>query len=633
LEFEKGLQAFDQYEFSTAHAAFAAAAVRDSSNPLPLAWQSRTETLMRRDKEAVDTATQALRLLTEDVVDRDRLFVEAVANEARGDASVAAARYQDLVSRYPDEVGWLIERAGFEDRNGRAADAVSSYHAALAADPSLVRPHVELCRLYVPTRLNEPVLAKQQGELARAKYNALGHASGQAQALWCLVDVMRRGTEHDVAGAKRHAEAALTLMQGLGYPYGLSRAYNYLAFVALAENRNADAAALWEKSLALGRQVGYVLLESRVLMNLGVAYEALGQRETALTRYRESFDRFEEMGNEQDAASSQVNAAVIQIQFGRDPEQGLRDAQNALAVFRKIGDKNFEVFARLHIAAFYRHTARWEEAERELAQADALSTQNNLPSKKTRVDIELGRLYFDRGAYAKALPRFTSALVNSPPNDRLQAWIGLGRTHARVGDLASARGDLQKASQELETQGDSGSLAALSLAQGELAYESEQHADARAHFNRASAWWTSSFPDPASLDARAYLGFLDAVSGHSSGRELLVQTLAQARQMQRASLAARCQLFLVRLAILGRQFDEAQTRLRDLSPAVESLLAPELRAQLHHWRAQLLVQSNQPQRAAEEAAAAGRSMADLRSLVPDTDRDRVLSRPDLRFIH
>ena len=45
-----------------------------------------------------------------------------------------------------------------------------------------------------------------------------------------------------------------------------------------------------------------------------------------------------------DAAQQQANSAALRIEYGDQPEEGLRDMQNALAVFEKLGDKNFEAF-------------------------------------------------------------------------------------------------------------------------------------------------------------------------------------------------------------------------------------------------------------------------------------------------
>ena len=355
--FERGLAAYEQLEYADSRQAFGTAAELDPRNPVPLAWRSRVASLMRQDKDAADSADQASRLITDQLSPADRLFVEAVVAESRRDAATAEARYRGLVERYPDESAWVIDLAGFQDRQGKATDAVAGYHRALALDGRLVRPHLELCRLYSPSRLNEPALAKEQGEMALAGYRSLGNRGGEAQALWCVSDVLRVGDEKDRREARRDADLALGIMQGERHRYGLARAYNYIANVALLADRNArEAISYYEKSLLAAREVGNVFLQARTSMNLGVAYELFGQRPTAIKYYRESFALDEAMGNQREAAWNQANAAAIFIDYGGDVDQGLRDAQNALVVFQKLGDKYFEVFARRTIASYYRHT-------------------------------------------------------------------------------------------------------------------------------------------------------------------------------------------------------------------------------------------------------------------------------------
>ena len=191
--FEQGIDAYEQLEYAAARTSFATASVRDPRNPLPLAWQSRAAALMRQDKDGVEAADQARRLLTDETRAGDRLFIEAVAAEARRDPVTAERRYRDLIARNRDEPTWLVELAGFQDRQGMTAEAVATYHDALTLDGRLVRPHLELCRLYSPSRLNEPALAKQQGEQALAMYKALGNRGGEAQSHWCLTDVLLVG--------------------------------------------------------------------------------------------------------------------------------------------------------------------------------------------------------------------------------------------------------------------------------------------------------------------------------------------------------------------------------------------------------------------------------------------------------
>jgi tetratricopeptide (TPR) repeat protein len=632
-EFERGVDAYERGELSAARAAFAAAAARDSTNPLPLAWQSRVATLMRQDKEAAETAAQAQRLLTDDTGEIERLFIEAIGAETRRDAALAEARYQALIERHNDDPTWLIERAGFQDRQGRAVDAIATYHAALGLDDRQPRVHVELCRLYSPTRTNEPVLAKQHGERALTMYAALGNAAGQAQAHWCLTDVLRSGSDLERSDAKRHAEAALTLIERFDYAYGLGRAYNYLALVAWAGRNGPDALALWEKALTLTNQVGNALLGSRVLMNLGVVNELLGRRALALKYYTDSLALFEAAGHEQDAAWNQVNAASILIRFGENPDEGFRDTQNALAVFEKLGDKDFEVFARLTLATYYRNTGHWDDARRQLTLADTIARQHDLDSKITLVAVDLGRLHFDEGAYDEARSLFRSALVDASSDDRIQARIGLARTLIRVGDFEAARLELLSAANEIGHESDLGALASLYAAEGELAYETQTEAAMRSKFGLAAKLWTREYPDPASIEARAYLGLLDGLQGKPSGRTLLDDSEAQARRMGRIVLATRCQLLLARLDIRERRYGAALGRLNGVAPDTLGGLAPELRAQIHHWRSQALAGFGDRQKSAEESAAATQLIDQLRRRLPEADRDRVLLRPDIRLIH
>ena len=279
--------------------------------------------------------------------------------------------------------------------------------------------------------------------------------------------------------------------------------------MAWAGRNGVEAATLWEKSLTLVRQVGNRLLESRILMNLGVANEMLGRRAVALKYYQDSLGMFEAAGNEQDAAWNQANAASLLIRFGDNPDQGLRDSQNALAVFANVGDKDFEVFARLNIATYYRNVGRWDDARRELALADAVARQYDLDSKITLVAVDQARVRFEEGAYGDARDLFTRALADASSDDRVQARIGLARTHMRLGNFDAAKSELQSAANDIERDAGVGALPSLHAAEGELAYETGSWSAMRSQFGRAAALWTPEFPDPATVEARAYMGLLD----------------------------------------------------------------------------------------------------------------------------
>jgi tetratricopeptide (TPR) repeat protein len=630
--FEQGIDAYEQLEYARARAAFTAAAARDPRNPVPWAWRSRTAALMRQDNDAVAAADEARRLLSGETREGDRLLVEAVAAEARRDTATAEDRYRRLVARYPDEPGWLIELGGFQDRQGLSGDAVNTYHAALSLDDRLVRPHLELCRLYSPSRVNEPALARRHGEQASAVYAALGNRGGEAQAHLCLADALVGGVGEE-GEARRHAESALAIMRALQYPFGLARTKNYLANVAFHEGKAAEAAALWEETLSAARVVEFALLESRTLMNLGVAYKELGKRPAALKYLRESATSSEALGVQQDAAWTQVNIAVILIEYGENPEEGLRLAKNALVVFEKLSDKNFEVVARRAIAIYDRNIGKHEEAMRELTLAQDVARSHDLEESATRMRLELARVQFDRNDYAGARDVLLDVEKRTSGLDRVQARTDLARARARLGEFDAAREDLTRALDEIEAIGDVGSLPLFHAARGELAFESGDVPGARTHFAAASALWTDDLPEAASVEGRAYLGLLDAQGGQlDRARKAVTASLKQARQMQRRSLEARCQIVLARIDVQAGRFEQALATLEEISAEREATLDSELRAQLHYWRSRALQGRGDARTSEVENTTAHKFIEELRGRLPESVWSTVRLRSDIRLI-
>jgi tetratricopeptide (TPR) repeat protein len=624
--FEQGLAAYEQLEYAAAHDAFAKTATLDPRNPLPLAWQARVSTLMRRDGDAATAAGDAARLPTEALSERDRRFVQAVVAEVAGRADEARRAYEQLALAFPDDSTGTMELAGFEDRQGRTAASVAAYQRVPALGDR-VRSHLELCKLHA--RTNEVALARDHGEAALAAYQALGNRGGEAQARWCLTDVLRAGADNDRRAARQHAEAALQIMEALGYPYGLARAYNYLGVVALTAERNGRAAAeYFEKTLAAARGTGNVFLESRALMNLGVSYEMFGSYAEAVEHYEESFTLFSTLGSQQEAAWQQINAAAIRIEAGLDPRRGLVDAQNALAVFTRLGDRRFEVHARRIIARQLRFAGPLQEAADQLAQARNVARQYDLPA--ARVVIDLAGLRTEQGDLAEALSLLGEIGDTAEGLEQIQALIERGRAHTRLGAFDAARQSFGAAAAAIAMD-DPASLALLRFAQGELAYESGRAADARAEFTRAIELAPDGRNALATSEERAYVGLIDARQGRTaSGRRQVAASLAAAASMGRAALEARCRLFLARIDIANRRFDEAARTLSEMPP--ESALGLELRAQVHHWRAIALASLGQPDQAAAERATARQLIDNLRARAPQSQAAGLLARPDIAAI-
>jgi len=624
--FDDGLQAYEQLEYAAAKTGFERAAAIDVRSPLAFAWLSRVAVLMRQNESAQQAGDRAASLLDTRTSAVDRLFVEAVSLEARREGAAAEAKYRDLVARQPDEPAGLVELAAFQDRRGRAVDAVASYHQALAMDPQLARPHLELCRLY--NRLTESANAKREGQIALTAYRALGNRGGEGQSLMCLTDGLRLGSEDERLEARRDAEAALKIFQEINGAYNLARAQNYVASAAEMQGRPAEALALWEQSLTAARNAGNTVLQPLVQMALGAMYEQTGNHTQALAHYRESYTLYEALGDQQRAAQNRANAAAILIEYsGRaEVEEGRRELSGALAVFRKFDDTYWEVFATKINAAFFRLTGRFAEAEAELNRALGLARTRDLSSSIAALTADLGRSLFERGEYAAARDRLLEALAQGVGKDTAQTRIHLGRLHVRLGDFEEARRYLNDAAADVHERGDNGLLPMLHLALGELAHESGRAQDARTALSSAAALWTDDLPDPESVEARALLGTLDGIAGQfDRGKTAIEASLDQAVRAGRPPLEVQCRVLLARVLIAEERFDEAVTTLSVVKSEGENPLGPELAAQVHYWRSVAL--AGRDAAAAEAEATTARALVgQLQASLPMDYRDTFVAR-------
>jgi tetratricopeptide (TPR) repeat protein len=365
-----------------------------------------------------------------------------------------------------------------------------------------------------------------------------------------------------------------------------------------------------------------------------VSYDALGNRERAVDYFRKGSTLHEALGNEQEAARSQANAGRILIEFGGNPEQGLRDVQNALGVFQKLGDKNFEVFAAQITALYHRNRGRHADAERDLNRALALARERDLDDEILSSTLGLALSRFDRNEYTAARGLIQGAIGERTDRDSVEARIYLGRIDTRLGNFEAAQATLGWAESQVNQRGDTGLLPLLHLSTGELAYQMARYADARRHFAQASSLWTDDLPDASSVEARSYLGLLDALQGQTArGRDAMRASLAQAQHMGRVALEARCRIHLARVGVLTKQFDEAASLLDQIpqdGPA--RAIGPELQAQTHFWRSRVLAGRGDSQAALSEGTMARTAIESLRASLPEPDRRGFESRVDIRLI-
>jgi tetratricopeptide (TPR) repeat protein len=392
------------------------------------------------------------------------------------------------------------------------------------------------------------------------------------------------------------------------------------------------ASRLFVQALESARRGGNHLLEPLLLMNLGVAQVRLGNRAEAAAYYQASSERYEALGDQLRAAQQQANSAALRIEYAEEPSAALRDAQNALAVFQKLGEKNFEAFCLQVIALYYRQTGRHVDADRELNRALSILRERNLDDDIASVTIDRARSHIEAGHYAMAanLLEEASRITRSPV--AAAARLHKARLYSRMGDASSANRELAAAAAAAAAEPDL--LPLVHLTTGELAYEAGDVDAARQAFLRAAALWTPMLPDTATVEARAWLGFLDGTGPRPSvGREQVEASLAQAERMERPALAALSRVFLAQIALREGRAADALRVLGEVPPDdATRTIGPELRAQVHYWRS-VAHAAEGDRGAAAGAASEARTIVDrLRAELPDQRRAAFAARADIRRI-
>jgi tetratricopeptide (TPR) repeat protein/tRNA A-37 threonylcarbamoyl transferase component Bud32 len=627
--FESGISWYEEQEYGLALDAFQEASKQDGQNPLLYAWVSRTALVMRNDAVARDAAERASQLTSNAIGPTERMFVFAVVAEARQERDRVEEQIRELAKLEPEEARWRLELAAFHQRQRESdvwIEAVAEYHQALALEPDLVRPHIELCRLY--NRLQEPANALSQGQAGLSGARTTGWRGAEALSLFCLVDRYRTGSPAERTEAETLAAEALRILRDLGFPYNLARALYYAGTAAGVQGRFSEAASLTDQALAVAQKSGNLELQPLLQMNLGVIAERQGAIDRAVSFYRRSADTFQRVGDERRAAQQQANSGALRIAYGIEVDVAFRDVQNALAVVRRLGDTTFEVNCLEAIGAYYRHAGRFEEAERDLNVALSLAKSRSLGQRVSTATLALARVSFERGDYATARRRALE-VIGEGARTGAQAVTLLGRIHTRLGAFDEATKNFVDAEADIAKRRDLDLRAPLEFARGELAYESNRRADARAHF--ADVVKSANPADDVVVWSRSYLALLEALDGRRpEARSMLEASVREAQRRRRVILELTSRVFLARTNLIDRRLDAAKADLGEQADAREVGLGTELRAYLAYWRSR----AGAADRVGGESGVneARALIEDLRRSLPESYRDRFAARPDIRVI-
>ncbi|MCZ6788315.1 MAG: tetratricopeptide repeat protein, partial [Planctomycetota bacterium] len=201
-----------------------------------------------------------------------------------------------------------------------------------------------------------------------------------------------------------------------------------------------DAREQFERSVALFREVGYLMYEAVYTLNLGGAFNALGHYDKSRRCYERSVAGLQESGHRDGETRALVGLGVLLVAAG-DLGQGVEVLENALAKVRSIGIQPVEARAQRGLGAAAAADGRLSDAESFIEQA--LSLQRALKSPgaamETLMDLAKLRLAQDRteeaqGLLEEALTTSSELGIADPaiPAQVFLAWL-------RQRDVESAR--------------------------------------------------------------------------------------------------------------------------------------------------------------------------------------------------
>ena len=188
-------------------------------------------------------------------------------------------------------------------------------------------------------------------------------------------------------------------------------AYNYFVRGTIAYDQPnwREAAAFFQKALAIWEQGNNQRMVAWSLTNLGVAMRAQQRYAEAIQYYERAIALLEEVHDPVYQAVTRMNLGNVYLSRNQ-PQQALDLYTRAESVFRKAMDELHLAMIYTNIGIAHRYLKNWSWAK--LALLESIEGWQQLGNIESLVNAteELGILYLDQGMYAQATTKFHDAL-------------------------------------------------------------------------------------------------------------------------------------------------------------------------------------------------------------------------------
>jgi tetratricopeptide (TPR) repeat protein len=201
--------------------------------------------------------------------------------------------------------------------------------------------------------------------------------------------------------------------------------------------RAREALPLFERQLALAREIGDRRDEGNALGNLGFAHAALGQRRRAIEYYEQALVIFREIGERPGESVALVALGRAHADLG-EPRLAIECYEQALAIARERGDRLLESSALLALGFAYAGLGEPRRAIEYYEQALVIMREIGERRGEGLVLPALGASYAALGEPQRVIEYFEQALVIMCETGDRQgegvALFALGAAYAALGE-------------------------------------------------------------------------------------------------------------------------------------------------------------------------------------------------------
>ncbi|WP_222439105.1 tetratricopeptide repeat protein [Echinicola salinicaeni] len=241
---------------------------------------------------------------------------------------------------------------------------------------------------------------------SEALSNAIGFKKGLARSIY--IRGITEAIQSDFKQALQFYDEALGLYENIGFKKGIANCYNAKGITYRNKGEPRNAIANFKKAISIEEVIESDNL-SASLLNLGTAYEELGDFDEAISYLKEALSMAEANQNEQRVSYSLNNLGNVYMQLGNYP-LAQEHFQKSLYTNERLGDSISMASNLGNIGSIYNIQNDLDKAMQSFVRSLGIYERINSQQGISNTLNGIGTIYEEMGDYSSALTNYIEAL-------------------------------------------------------------------------------------------------------------------------------------------------------------------------------------------------------------------------------